>query len=89
MDASSYEDKPEDVADTRLPAWLLPEADPEKRAKMRPDILIVQSVAADGHNTANNPREGMKGRIVIVEVGYCQRLIRQCLAANDYKCTPG
>jgi hypothetical protein len=67
-DAGAPEKLPRGVHSTRLPAWLLPDTDPETLAKMRPDILLVTSRDAEG-----NVRKGhTESRTVdLFEVGYC------------------
>ena len=44
MDATAKRDAPDTVYDTRLPAWLLPQVPDSTRAKMRPDILLVDGL---------------------------------------------
>jgi hypothetical protein len=45
MDATSLSDLPDDIAGSRIPAWMLPNVDPAFRARLRPDLLLVHGLS--------------------------------------------
>ena len=58
--------------DSRVPNFLLADTDfpegPEQRAKMRPDILLIEPISA---KQPVGPAREMPRKVLIVEVGYC------------------
>lgn len=76
MDATSLTDLPDDVADTRIPSWMLPGLDPTIRARLRPDLLLVQGLSVSdvvSHNLSDPvvlSRFQRTCTVHILEVGY-------------------
>ena len=76
MDACARADLPAGVADTRLPAWLLPDVPAEVLSRLRPDMLLVQGMPATAPASAGFYTPGAQARfrasctISILEVGY-------------------
>ena len=95
MDATARDDAPDTVYSTRLPAWLLPDVPASTRAKMRPDILLIDglplaSVRALGEMKRMSPPAlaalQSRGTVHVIEVGYCAES-STFQAARERKCT--
>ena len=78
MDAGQQADLPAEVYGKRLPAWLLPGLGDADRAKLRPDMLIIEGLNYTMHHNqallqdaARELKASGHGKVHIVEVGYC------------------